>query len=1302
MKIYISIFFRKRKLLLSFITIFSIISCAEIDVISANKEQSVFKNNLNNYKLYQYDEESLILPPLVQFIVNYENPISVQYSNNFKKTCNYTKIPFSLINVKNWNAQQVISPTTRVIIIVDTKVVNDETISSLVQFVAQGGTLLIPYYCEDKRFGFLIGLKENAEYSFNILSKGFHLNSDFLPEFKNKSFRDEDEHYALSRENFSNSITVLSSASNDTNYPVIVENKIGNGKVINFNSAYLLNKMDRGLLFSALIRGLEGVPYPIVNSNTIFLDDFPSPLYDTKVEPIKTELNLSIAEFVEQVWWPDMKKLAKKHEISYTAIPAFDYNNKITPPFLFIQWDSKKTNRENTIMPISSWLMKDCLYNGHELGFHGYNHVSLMKRYWETTGFIETALEGVQKKWMVSNFQSLPVSYVPPSNEIDKTGIEHLKKGMPSILFNCSLYLGQLSEGCNREFDFDPYHHQLFDYPRISSGYYLDNNGEYTVNNIYLYTGIWNHFVHPDDVYQIKTAFNKTAGNYEVRNSRGLGWRTSKDGKNSIYHEFDNLLSNFRSKYPKSRFLNAKDGATLTLDWRATKYMHKQKDDLYSVAALNTIKAKNNYWFVYVSQENLKKMELQIASVSLFHTKTKYHDGYLFMVCTKLPKIEIENLNPISSNVNTDLVLQNFNSFLKKSKNFHLGIEPEEKYTENNIDLIRLLKQKIIATPKIDTIVWNEYAKLLSWEDRGNEVWQLLEEHCIKNPLSSNILYATDLAEIIGYPNEIAHQKWLEAQLLIKPKDTDLLNNYVANFYSDENQENIKQALKTLLSVDTSSDTSLKNYIQHLIWYDSEEAIKELDNIKPNSTFSDLATNIVWLYANVDRVEEAYEWSFYSKEIDIKAKLEWLYQLEKYNVLEEEYKTYIAKYQDDFKTKFLMSSLYQSMGKFKEAWILADELPESIEKAGLRKQLNEAVIYESDLLQDFLLENYPDLFYDNIKTKQQISSRLKNGNFIQTENELQSNQKISAALKTVHSYNFYDDKKNTHKIAGTYSEFYPIPFINDISNIQGSNLTETEIQALISEINIPRNLYGIEYKFNNPIALEKINYWYRTRIEKDNFEKYYFQFGVGTSFLKNTRYSSAQINFQPVETAPGHNKNIYQAKSNLYQNQYLLKYFNTSLALEGNYYTRSNRNNVFQLKDSYDVTGVFRFSYLKQNDVKVKLAPYFETSYTMGSMNLTDGFPYWTLKERFYYGGGLSWNYGLETDVFYTKIDGSYFKDDFAQNFQRYSGTLNYRFLNYTNFITQFEFFVQNKFYSNTIQIGLKHIFKEKSKFTPK
>src|SRR5690606_1394113 len=129
--------------------------------------------------------------------------------------------------------------------------------------------------------------------------------------------------------------------------------------------------------------------------------------------------------------------------------------------------------------------------------------------------------------------------------------LNQLVKGMPSIKFMCSIYNGEFKEGGNREFDFDPLEPKLFDIPRTASGFYLSEEANFALNSVYLYTGIWIHFVHPDDVFQIPGEHNISQGNYALRNSEGLGWHKSKKSNRAMYPEFRSLIKNMKQRFPQ-------------------------------------------------------------------------------------------------------------------------------------------------------------------------------------------------------------------------------------------------------------------------------------------------------------------------------------------------------------------------------------------------------------------------------------------------------------------------------------------------------------------------------------------------------------------------------------------------------------------------------------------------------------------------------------------------------------------------------------------------------------------------------
>lgn len=1262
----------------------------------------------------RYAEVGMSAKPVVEFLLD-NHVQSKAYCANIQKSCDYTKMPFRAVNIKTFAAP---APTTRVVCVLDTKKISDGAIAKLMEFVAGGGTLFIPFASEDHRMAYLYGFKPDAEFDTDTKSMGYRYTTPMLPTIKNLTNYENVPFYGFSAQNFSNKVKVLATAYNNPNYPAVVENPIGKGRVILYNTSVYASKQDRGFIFAGVLKGLEGVPYPIANVSTMFLDDFPSPLYNIKAEPIASEMNLNMSDYVTKVWWPDMKKIAEEFNMKYSAMIAFDYKNKTVPPFVFDQWNSTKIKTKNKVEPISDWLMRDVAKHGHELSLHGYNHVEFTVKDWKNQEFIGLALQSVKKKWEAGDFGAMPKTYVPPSNIIDNKGVNALKKGMPSIKYMCSLYMGELHEGGAREFDYDPFNKDMFDYPRISSGFYMNNEEKYILHSEYILTGIWNHFVHPDDVFQIPATANASAGHFDLRNRLSYGWYKTKGKDKAMFPEFRKYIKEMTTTFPQLRFVTGGDGGRLTIDWRASRFTHKTQNGLYSVVENKDTDGKQ-YWFMYASPANAGRIEAQLKNQGVLFSKTTMMDGYLYSVYTNKPRltsIDVLYKSPEQKAQQvkvTQAVKADFAKYKDLVKKYATGAMWVDN-SERDLKLeIAALRKRMLSEPKIDSVAWNKYAKYMSWEDRGDEVWKMLDEHVSKYPTAENVMYSKELDRVIGYPNDLTKEKWMSAQLLVTPNDKDLLNSYVANFYTEENQLKIKNALKALLSVDTSF-SSYKNYIDHLLQYDQPEALKELSDKKASADFGEeTATNIVWLFADNDNFAKAYEWSAYAKDIDFLTKMNWLIELKDYKQLQKEYDAYIAEHPDDYKVKAQMAAVYHENGRFKDAWVLANSLPESPEKEELRKTLNKDVVFEQPELQQDLVANHSELFYPNILKTLVKENRLARGNFVDLDSYVETNQDKPSFFRNRASYNFYDKKGNVHAIGLTYSQYYKLELVDDYPH------------------NFDNALKGIEYKFKNaenPDVEGKIQYWSRARFEFDNDNKMYYQFGVGASRGWNKKFAAVDLNIAPVETAAGMNQKIYQAKLDMFYEMYLFKVINASLSLEGSYYTNglitldtiniqppvneerpnpeAKRQEITQLDqytymvtnydDALEGAATLRLALDNGEEKKSKFIPFLEGQYSQGSLQQSIGYPYWMIKERLYGGGGLGWAYGLGD--FKSKIEAAYFLDDYSKNFQRYSGNIQYQLFDYTALTLNFEFFSQDKYYSNSLHLGVKYNLKKKVK----
>jgi hypothetical protein len=1298
-----------------------IVGCEGLDDWSDLKSIELFNpKSENGYQksFKRYGIPNLSSQPIIQFIYDPNSKTSKFYNQEIRKVCDYTKLPFHSLNISTWNSTLRIAPTTRIIIVYDTKKLNNASVDVLINFVSNGGTLFIPFANEDKRMAFLLGFKPEAEYGTDANAAGFYFNTPFLPNMKGKTAAKGSKLYGFAGQNFSSKIKILATAENNPRYPTIVENEIGSGKVILFNTSGDFSKVDRGLIFSGVLKGLEGIPYPIANTSTIFLDDFPSPQYDIIAEPIKSEMNITTSDFVQKIWWPDMRELAKEFKIPYAAMLTFDYRNKIVPPFTLDQWNSKKittkSKNKDKVESLPDWLVNDVKKNGHELAFHGYNHVSLLKELWKNPKFIETSMGTIKKKWNLSNYGALPVTYVPPSNDIDRLGLKELHKSLPSIKYMCSLYIGNLEEGGDREFDYDPFEKNFFDYPRISSGFNISDEEKYTIQSMYLYTGIWTHFVHPDDVYQIPATADKRAAGYSLRNQSNLGWRKTAKSDKALFPEFKSFIKQLITTYPQLRFVNGDLGGSLVMNWRASRFSHNSEKGLYTVKEINGQESAKKYWFMYCSPRNMEKVDAQLKSQSILFSKTPFIDGYLYSIYSNKSKLTVVDLlykspkERVRQVAITNLVKADFAQFNIDVKKFLMGNDWEDNYEKNLKIEMEALKNKMLSGVEIDSKDWNRYADYMASENRGGEVWKLYEDFVTKNPSKNNILYSGELDKIIEYKDEVAHEKWLSEQIKVSPEDKKLLKAYIENFDTEYNREKIKNALKTLARIEQSTD-NYKKYLKHLLEYYPEEAIVELENKQPSNDFADLATAIVWLYADNAEYKKAIDWTEFSTEIDFVTKMNWYISAGLSDELEPVYKKYIAQHPEDEIATVLMSSVYHVQGRFKDAWVLANSLSNIYEKEDLRKTLNIDVVFESMDLQQDLIANHSELFYPDVLKKLIKDIRLAKGNFIDFNSYLETNQENPSFQRNLISYNMFDKKGFLHSAGISYSKYY-----------------ELQTTRKNYEDNVDNNTVGVEYKITSPTKESKPLYWSRARVEIDKKSNQYYQFGAGISSSKERNFRSAEINIFPVETAPALNQEIYQMQLNMYQDFYIGKSINTSIAFEGNYYTEGllardtigppinpNRmmsplrnyrkiftdlgNGVTQvddIDDGYDAALTLRLMWDKGVEKKSKFVPYAESQVAYGSRDLSIGYPYWIIKERLYGGGGVAWEF--KTATFTSRIEGGLFADTFADYFGRLTAQLSYQLYDFTALTFSAEIFQQSTFYSNAIQFGIKHNFKKK------
>lgn len=386
-----------------------------------------------------------------------------------------------------------------------------DPMSRLTEYVENGGSLFVGMLPEDTQ-----GQFRNVYRKFGIIDYGDYLDYDNLifqeelvPGIQNMEFSGEDFSdvcLSVTLEDAADIYAVTEIKGVTT--PLIWSYDCGKGNIVFFNGTGCSGDFWRGIAAGCVNALFDTNMYPVINALCLFIDDFPSPQYESTSDVVRKDYNRSVKEFYRDIWWPNMQTIAEKYGDIYTGLFIATYNDVVNPEEFTYDAPSMEQYYGNSL-----------LRGGNEMGAHGYNHQSLTLEggtpesmgynAWADTADMELAV----KELVDITAELFPGytfrTYVPPSNYLSSEGRQAVKEALPQLKVISGIYTNEAEEGEVYVQDFEMAEDGIAEFPRVTAGM-MQNDFERlsAVSAMGMY-GVFSHFIHPDDIFDEERGKNQ-------------------------------------------------------------------------------------------------------------------------------------------------------------------------------------------------------------------------------------------------------------------------------------------------------------------------------------------------------------------------------------------------------------------------------------------------------------------------------------------------------------------------------------------------------------------------------------------------------------------------------------------------------------------------------------------------------------------------------------------------------------------------------------------------------------------------
>ncbi|WP_412063093.1 DUF2194 domain-containing protein [Rubrivirga sp. IMCC45206] len=428
---------------------------------------------------------------------------------------------------------------------------SDEDARELSAFVRGGGGLAVLYRGHDARLAGLLGVELTGAPRFSTAPEPLTFTDALMPGGDDLTLQP----VALSALDVRAASDCDVFAEREQGRPLAWTCARGAGRVVFWNTVALGAKAFRGHLLQSLALVHPAHVRPMAGWATVYLDDFPSPASNQRVEPIWSAHGESPATFYAHRWYPDMVAIGERYDLPYTSTVIYSYNGRTTPPFDLGEWLTGRVQSFGGLVPYAPYIMAEDAGRS-ELALHGYNHEPLRLDVWGTQAPMIDALRVARRRWVSEDAAPLPTTYVPPMNRIDSVGVAALRAAFPETRTIAGLYFGPSELGQDREFGPEPWAPEVYALPRNTAGYVMGDEARLRTLTLLTSLGVWSHFVHPDDVYpnaDRATSYREMG----LDDPAALGW----EGGDGLRAAFERWVRFVQLRYPWIDFVTARQAA---------------------------------------------------------------------------------------------------------------------------------------------------------------------------------------------------------------------------------------------------------------------------------------------------------------------------------------------------------------------------------------------------------------------------------------------------------------------------------------------------------------------------------------------------------------------------------------------------------------------------------------------------------------------------------------------------------------------------------------------------------------------